>query len=489
MAEVRPNVLFIMDDQHNARCMGCAGEPVLKTPALDSLAEGGVCFENAFSQNPICMPSRVSFLSGQYVHTHGVFGNYWGSLPDETPSLARILADAGYQTAAIGKLHISIGWGTDGFQDKVLCDYADVSEDPFENDYYRYLAEHGLEKEYDLGTASSRFAYSTFVSNIPAEHCVENWNGDQTVTWLKNRNRSRPFFLWMTFQRPHNPLAPPKEYAELYKPEDIVLPPAGDRLESKPERHREILGGRLRMIRGDRDLKQALAYYYALITLIDENIAKVLRALDEEGIRDDTLIVFSSDHGDFAGEHGVMDKNVGIYESIQRIPMIVNYPRRFRSGAVRDDLVESTDFLPTILETLGMPIPKTAEGRSLLGPLTGGRALDRDAVFCEWEHVRSIRTRQWRLNCYAGTGEGELYDRRSDPGETVNLYDDPRLRDIRFELVRRLMDFAFTSNGTFFRTSTDHRRPETPAFAAWTKKWWREGGRGNYTPLWLNEEE
>ena len=489
MAQDRPNVLFIMDDQHNARCMGCAGEPVLRTPAIDSLAETGVRFNQAFAQNPICMPSRISFLSGQYVHTHGVYGNYWGALPDETPSLAKTLADAGYQTAAIGKLHISVGWGTDGFQEKVLCDYADVVDDPLDNDYYRYLVEHGLANEYDLGTASSRFAYSAFVSNIPAEHCVENWNGDQAVQWLKRRDKTKPFFLWMTFQRPHNPFAPPPEYADLYRPEDLVLPPAGDRLETKPEHHRLHLGSRLDMIRDERDLRQVLAYYYALITLIDENVGKVLRALKEEGIRDDTLIVFSADHGDFAGEHGVMDKNVGIYESIQRIPMVMNYPRRFASGLVREDLVESVDVAPTIIETLGIPVPETMEGQSLLGSaLADGPEVDRDAVFCEWEHVRSVRTRRWRLNHYVVTGEGELYDRDNDPGETTNLYDDPAYRDVRFELTRKLMDFISQSKGVAFRGSSDHHRPVTEAVRVWEKPWWREGGKGNVTPLWLNDD-
>ncbi|MCD6220528.1 sulfatase-like hydrolase/transferase, partial [Candidatus Calescamantes bacterium] len=197
----KPNILFIMDDEHNARCLSCEGHPDVKTPNLDKLAEGGVRFTRAFAQGAICVPSRVSFFTGQYLSTHGIFGN-GGWLPPEVLSLAYYLKEkAGYQTGAVGKLHLP-RWKTDGLDYKKLCDDADVDMNE-KTDYQCYLEEHGFGKYYRKYENYEFFM--AYISQIPEEHSLERWTADQAIEFIEKRNPEKPFFLWMSFERPHAP--------------------------------------------------------------------------------------------------------------------------------------------------------------------------------------------------------------------------------------------------------------------------------------------
>jgi arylsulfatase A-like enzyme len=272
---------------------------------------------------------------------------------------------------------------------------------------------------------------------------------------LRGRDRRRPFFAQVSFQRPHAPLSPSPEQADLYQPEDVDLPASAlDAFErgherafaSKPPFQRAHVarhGGSPFVLADADELRRHLAFYYTLITVIDEQIGRLIAHLAETGDLANTVIVYVADHGDFAGDHGLMQKNFGIYESIHRIPFLLAYPG-CTPGARSDALVESVDLYPTLCALMELPLPPGRDGRSLL-PILAGVGVGRDAAFCEWSWTRptpmihAVRTPEFRL-VYYGWGEpGELYDRRRDPDERDNVYDHPDFRDVRLRLTEHLL--------------------------------------------------
>ncbi|MFW6162721.1 MAG: sulfatase [Planctomycetota bacterium] len=456
MADRRPNVLWVMSDQHNAACMGHAGRSV-RTPHLDALAERGVRFTQAFCNNPICAPSRVSFITGQHPHTHRHLGNNLRDFPQLNPDTLSALARRhGYQTALIGKGHMIHRWDVEGFEHIRYCDLCDADrDDPLTTHYFRYLYDHGLADRYDLGSLPSDHpgkGTHWFVSDIPHEHSLEVWTGRETRAFLEGRDRRRPFFVQMSFQRPHAPLSPSPERAHMYRPEDCDIPSsARDLFErafaTKPSYQRERVAGRggYPFVPADEDeLRRQLTHYFALVTIIDEEVGRVLDTLRDQGELENTVIVYAADHGDFAGDHGLMQKNLGIYESIHRIPFLLWYPG-CPAGRQVAELVESVDLYPTLCELMDVPAPDGVEGRGLIPVIENGAA-GKDAIVCEWSWGRdagmthAIRTQDFRLVYYGHGQEGELYDRRTDPDELINRYAEAAYAPVRLELTERLLD-------------------------------------------------
>ena len=452
----RPNVLWIISDQHNAGCMGHAGRSV-RTPRLDALAERGVRFSQAFCNNPICSPSRLCYITSQYCHTHRHIGNnlfhYPGSNPNTLSALAR---RHGYQTALVGKAHMIGQWDREGFEHIRYCDLCDADRnDPLSNHYFRHLYDSGLVELYDQGTLPAGHpgkGSHWFVSPIPHEHSIEVWTGKETVKFLEGRDRRRPFFAQMSFQRPHAPLSPSTERAQMYQPEDCDIPPSAvDLFErafaTKPTFQRDHAarhGGYPYVPKDPDELRRQLTHYFALITIIDEEIGRVLDHLRQAGDLENTIVVYTADHGDFGGDHGLMQKNFGIYDSIHRVPFLLSYPG-CPAGREVTELVESVDLYPTLCHLMDVEPPEGIEGQDLI-PVIHGDAPGKDAVVCEWSWGRfggmthAIRTRDFRLVHYGRGTEGELYDHRADPDELVNRYDDPDYRETRLDLTERLLD-------------------------------------------------
>jgi len=435
----RPNILFIMDDQHNARCLSCEGHPDVKTPNLDKLAEGGVRFTRAFAQSAICMPSRVSFFTGQYLSTHGIFGNV-GWLPPETLSLAHYLKEkGGYQTGAIGKMHIPV-WETDGLDHKRVCEKADTPAGE-KDTYYYYLKKYGLEK-YERKYENHEL-FMAYISQIPEEHCLERWTANEAIEFIEKRDPEKPFFLWMSFERPHCPHSPPPEKIGTYNPEKIKLPEkVSDRFYGKVYRSRPGVEDVWHIDHsGEKVFRKALSYYYTLITLIDENIGRVIKKLEEDNLLEDTIIIFTSDHGDFAGEHGAIGKNMPTYDCLYRIPFIWYWKGHFLAGKVDHQLVESVDLFPTLCDLIGLPLPPQVQGESLSGALsTQNQGPFRQAVFFETPYVKTVRTDRHKLSFYFKERmDGELYDLIEDPGERTNLFHDPKMAKVRDDLLQRLL--------------------------------------------------
>jgi len=449
-------VLWLMSDQHNAACMGHAGRHV-RTPYLDSLAARGFRFTQAFCNNPICAPSRISFITGQYPHTHRHLGNTGFEYPERNSSTLSALARRhGYQTALVGKAHMIRAWDEEGFEHLRYCDLADADRaDPLTNHYFNYLHKNGLADRYDFGTLPAGHpgkATQWFVSQIPHEHSVEVWTGNESLAFLQQRDRRRPFFLQMTFQRPHAPLSPSTERAGMYAPEDVDIPTsARDLFErhfaGKPAFQRQHTAkhrGYPFVSQDEAELRRHLSHYYALVSIIDEQIGRVLDHLRETGELENTVICYVADHGDFAGEHGLMQKNFGIYESIHRIPFLLAYPD-CPAGTESRQLVESVDLYPTLAGLMDLPLPPGIEGQDLR-PVASGASPGKDAVVCEWARsgpipmIHAIRTPTFRLVYYGRDQEGELYDRNADPDELDNRYTDPTLAETRFDLTQRILD-------------------------------------------------
>jgi|SaaInlStandDraft_4_1057021.scaffolds.fasta_scaffold05252_3 arylsulfatase A-like enzyme len=466
----RPNVLWLMADQFHHLCTGYAGHPNVKTPNLDWIAQRGVTFTRGFANNPICSPSRICFMTGQYMHTHGMFGNNHAEWPEPEPdTLACLFRRYGYQGGLFGKAHMIRRWDEDAFESIRYTDLCDALRgDPETTHYFKHLTDHGLGDLYEEGSTKPGQAYTldgSAPAKLPYEHSIEHFTGSETVTFLEERDATRPFFVHMSFQRPHAPIAPAPEYFDLYDPKDMVLPDSAfDYFEngfaSKPAFMRKRLakgcGYPLADPNQDR-LKRCLASYYALITCIDMEIGRVLDALREQGELDNTIIFFTADHGDFAGEHGLFHKNFGIYDSIQRIPFLLSWPGG-PGNTTCDALVESIDLYPTLCELCDVPLPPGREGISLV-PVVDGRAPGKDAVYCEWcwlnRKVSAIRTENARLVFYGGEEGGELYHHSDDPGETRNLWDDDEYQALKMDLLQRLLEFTQRYRPT---TDSNHDR-------------------------------
>ena len=450
----RPNVLFIMSDQHNAGSMGCAGHPNVRTPGLDGIAQRGVRFDRAYCNNPICAPSRISIVSGQYPHTHRIVGNNIFELDDRnSDTLGATFRRHGYQTAMIGKGHMIRRWDEEAYEHIRYCDLCDADRrDPRKHHYFQYLIDHGLADRYEDGTLPRdhpTIVNRHGVADLPYEHTTEAWTGRETVDFLQGRDRRRPFLLHMSFERPHPHWAPAAEHAGLYDPAQIELGPDmidwwEDRWAGRPEFIMRMIRNRMGAFETPDDLKRALAAHFALITVIDMEIGRVLDHLREAGDLDSTIVIYTADHGDFAGDHGVYDKNCGIYESIHRVPFLVSYPGG-PEGETRDGIIESVDIFPTLCELAEVPAPEGMDGRSILPEIAGERD-GREFAICEWDfpppqrRVNAIRTRTHRLVYYSHELGGEMYDHRSDPYEMHNLYEDPAQMATRLELTELLFD-------------------------------------------------
>ncbi len=369
----RPNVLFLMSDQHNAGSMGCAGHPNVRTPNLDRLAESGVRFTRAYCNNPICSPSRISYVSGQYPHTHRVVGNNNFEFQDRNPAtLGATLRRHGYQTAMIGKGHMIREWDEEAYEHLRYCDLCDADRrDPRKNHYFKYLIDNGIGDMYEDGSLPrdhEAISRKHAISGLPYEHTNEAYTGRESLEFLQGRDQRRPFFLHMSFERPHPHWMPAAEHADMYDPADIELGPDfmdwwENRWAGRPEFVSKMAANRMGMFETIDELKEALAYHFALVTVIDMEIGRVLDHLRETGELENTIVVYTADHGDFAGDHGIADKNMGIYESIHRVPWMISYPG-CPQGQTRDAIIESCSRRWPNLRTSRRPTASMADRSS-----------------------------------------------------------------------------------------------------------------------------
>lgn len=474
--QARPNILFICTDQQRFDTLGCAGNPRIDTPTLDRLAAEGVRFDRCYTQSPVCAPARASLLTGQYPHRHGLWAN-GVALPRRNQLLTRALADAGYDCGLVGKFHLAACFG--GRTEPRLDDGLRVFEwahDPThgspENAYHRWLAtKHPALFREAMANGTGRQGHvAVRFDQMPTEAHYSHWVAEMANEFLRDtRDPARPFFLWLNFFDPHHPFVAPREYLDRYNPDDLPPPIGGAaELATKPpiyaEASRESYAGHARGFASysAREIQETIAAYYAMISLIDDEVQRVLATLDAVGRREDTLVVFTSDHGEMLGDHALLLKGPMMYEGAVRVPLILRWPGRLPADTVRDELVEWFDLGPTLLEAAGLPPLPESQATSLL-PLARGEAdaRRRDFALCEYRnsghpydppvHTTMFRQGRFKLVVHHGAPAsdrartGELYDLETDPQELVNLWDAPEHARTRLDLEGRLLDALVAS--------------------------------------------
>ena len=430
MAKVRSdrsNILILMTDQQRWDTLGCAGNAKIHTPNLDRLAASGVRFSNACTSTPVCVAARMSFITGHRAsRTHWVTnGALPGSLP-ELPTIMTLLSREGYWTQGVGKMHFR---GRHyGFRN--ILSMEEGIQHAIDDDYIMYLRQQRVRTRFPKGMRDLLY-FQPQTCGIPLEHSCNNWVADRSVEFLREHMRYRsnvPFFLWSSWISPHPPFAPCEPYDSMYDPADMDLPVYTERpLSSLPS---SLWGsrGRLDGVHRDPDrIRRIRALYYGQITHVDDALGRILNELEVHGLSENTVILFLSDHGEMLGNHGLSQKNCP-YEPSIRVPFFLRWSQRTEAGRVCGDLVGLTDFLPTLMEELGLEYPQVygqLTGESLLSASGGGLASERDAYFSDYGSGRgrwiSIRTLTHKYALYADGGIEELYDLANDPWEVHNL--------------------------------------------------------------------
>ncbi|WP_257348890.1 sulfatase family protein [Pseudalkalibacillus decolorationis] len=436
----RPNILFIMSDDHAAHAMSCYGSKINKTPNLDRIANEGIRFNNCFCTNSICAPSRAAILTGTYNHENGV-KTLGDNLDGRKPNVQKLLQENGYQTAIIGKWHLGHG----GVHDPSGFDYWNVLPD--QGDYHDpTMIEMGEQK-----------VYNGYVTDIIT---------DLSLNWLKYRSKDKPFMLMCHHKAPHRPWEPDEKHAHLYETADIPEPETFhddysnrsnaakeatmrvdqdlNKIDLKEDPPENLSAKELKSWKYQRYIKD----YLRVVASIDDNIGRMLDYLDEEDLTENTIVVYTSDQGFFLGDHGWYDKRF-MYEESLRMPFIVRYPCAIKIGSETDDMALNVDFAETFLDYAGIDVPDFMQGTSLR-PLMEGSTHDdwqTSLYYRYWEHLSEphkvgahygVRTTRYKLIHYYGeslgasntidesrTPEWELFDLKEDPYEMNNVYHNP----------------------------------------------------------------
>ena len=436
------NVLLLMSDQHKPHALGVDGDPVAHTRNLDALARAGMRFDHAYCTNPVCVPSRASLLTGLYTHHHHAYNNGtpW---PLEIKTAAHYFRNAGYNTALIGKMHF-VDAQTHGFD--YHLDF---------NDWYQYLGPKTKLYADELGRANSGsglpqiddlwrdagdpwkgtrtlddrkgFVAVGRVSPLEEKDHFESFVARESARFLKEHGRAQPFFLISSFLKPHDPFMPAARFAAMFRAEDMKLPRTWGKADFSrlPKEIRDSIA----FDRPTPELhdpamaKQRIAMYYANLAQMDDALGQVVRCLRDLGLENDTIVLYTADHGEMLGEHGMWNKFV-FYESSVGVPLLYGVPGLTAAGARSKNLTSLVDVLPTLAELCGFELPKL-DGSSVVSTLQEPRRATDATVFAEY-NLRTprakymIRRGDYKYNFYTHDVD-ELYDLRSDPDELVNL--------------------------------------------------------------------
>ena len=476
------NVILILADQLSAKWLGCYGNSAVGTPNLDALAARGMRFEQCCSNHPVCMPARATIFTGRSAPLHGVFYNGY-ELGTDVPTFPRILRDRGVQTLGIGKFHLECH-GRSAFNDvgKYGFERAETTEDircghwldwvaRTHPDHHEralatvwnepHLAQYGPERvdlRPALATARKRFppqsvAPMTHASVVPEEVCQTRWIADRAIRFLEERDASRPFFLNVSFVDPHDPYDPPERFLSLIHEDRIPAPVSSEDITLR-DLHEAF--DRVPFVHRLRDCpaetwRTMRKYYFASLAFLDEQVGRLLAFLDNSGLADDTVILFTADHGDMLGDHGFPTKGAWHFDACRRVPLIAAGPGI--SPSVSPRVVSLLDLFPTILDYAGMTSGKIeSEGRSLRPLLEqAGEPDSPDAVLIESFGsygntdaaltARSVVTPESAYTRY-GDGRELLFDLRHDRDECMNLAGRPEARERRGQLTELMLELV-----------------------------------------------
>jgi len=490
-----PNIIVITTDQQRTDSIGCYGSSFVKTPNLDKIAAEGVRFKRAYCTNPVCTPSRVSIYSGKYVSSHGAC-NVGVFTPEDEMLLSHRLKKIGYNTHLIGKAHFS-----PYFYNSRIHSKESLNDDEWENTYPDFkgpyygfdtvelaighttfglkghygcwvkekLKGKDLKAYYEAETMCEKsFGGEAYDWDLPLELHNSLWTAERTIDYLnKMANSKQPFFLSIGFQDPHEPHAINREYAKQFNIDDIPLPDYDEgELDDKPPHFRIVHEGKLKESRflselgmagqhdnydyrniPDKDARLGKAYYYGMVQLIDTALGKIMNVLDTTGLSENTLVIFTSDHGDLLGDHGIWQKGPFHYEQVIRVPLLIRWSGYIKPGLIEENVVSLVDIVPTVLAACcNNKIPNGLDGINLMPVLKGEIVNKQRHVIVECVddpsklRLKTIVSNRYKLTYYHGETFGELYDLENDPSEKKNLWNEHSVKDIKIELLNKLLD-------------------------------------------------
>lgn len=480
----RPNILLITSDQQHWNTLG-AFNPEISTPNLDRLVREGTMFTRAYCPNPTCTPTRASIITGKYPSQHGAW-TIGTKLPESETTVGELLGSAGYRTALVGKAHFQPLVTTEDYPSieayPVLqdLDFWRTFNGPFYGfDHIELARNHANEahvgqhyalwmekkgcanwRDYFLPPTGTMDRGIKYTWPIPEEYHYDTWIAERTNALLEQyKENGESFFLWSSFFDPHPDYLVPEPWDTMYDPEKLTIPSAvpGEHDRNPPhfrltqeanpdfspwrETHIGNLGHFSHANVSEDDRKKLVAVYYAMVSLMDKYIGKILDKLDELGLADNTIVVFTTDHGHFFGQHGLQDKGGFHYEDLLKLPFVVRYPDRVASGAVSGSMQSLVDLAPTFLQFAGLPVPITMAGVDQSQVWLGRQAQARDHIISEYRHQptvihqRSYVNERYKLTVYYNQTYGELFDLQEDPNELSNLWDDPEFAGLKSELM------------------------------------------------------
>jgi arylsulfatase len=471
-----PNIVLVMSDQHRGDMLGCAGDAGVLTPNLDQLATDGVRFSRVACQGPLCMPARASFMTERYVRDHGVYTN-WAEIAPDSPTYAWALREAGYHTALVGKAHL--------YRDEVLdpahvdelaprlqaLGFAEVHEtgDKFSGEtpnaytdalrtrglldaYLQHIADRSYQGDNESGQNATKRVpmWDATPMPIPLDAYIDSWHGDAAVRWIAGYEREQPFFLFVGFPGPHDPWDAPREAIERYRDVEISMPRSTQRpVVDGTGRYGALLNSFLWLsdteTMSDDAIRGMRRAYSADISVIDDAVGKIVAALDAKDVLDDTWIIYTSDHGEMGGNHGMMSKCV-LYEPAVRVPLIVRPPGGCAPRTV-DALVEHVDVPATVREIAGAPAIPATEGRSLLGYTCGETPPARTSSVSENWGFAAFMTERYKLVVDEDAlSPCQLFDVVQDPTEDHNLILDSDAKPVVDELMETLVRPFFVTS-------------------------------------------
>ncbi|HEU4390934.1 MAG TPA: sulfatase [Blastocatellia bacterium] len=433
-ASRRPNIVFIMSDDHATQAISAYGSKLIKTPNIDRLAKEGMKFENCFVTNSVCTPSRAAILTGKYSHLNGV--PVFNHLDTSQPLLSKYMQQAGYYTGMIGKWHL-------GGQNP----YTPENGKPSGFDYWNILPGQGAYFDPTMIEMGGRKKYTGYTTDILTDFAID---------FIKNRPQEKPFFLMYHHKAPHRNWQPDEKHRKQYENYEPTTPATfDDDYKGKSDASRKATNHIDRDL-NERDLKMKppeglsgaalkkwkfkryMQDYLACVQAVDDNVGRFLDYLDKAGLAENTIVVYTSDQGFFLGEHNMFDKRF-MYEESLRMPFLIRWPKRIRGGSVSRNMILNVDFAPTFLEAAGMKTPANMQGRSILPLLQGKTPNDwRTAMYYRYYHPGDhnvaahygIRTMRYKLIYYHKLDQWELYDLERDPLEMRNEYSDPAFSKI-----------------------------------------------------------
>ena len=411
----RPNIVFVFADQMRASAMGCMGNGQVRTPQIDALAAEGTLLTNAISGHPLCSPYRAMLLTGRYCQSTGLVSNDI-PLPDHKDTLARAFKRHGYHTGYIGKWHL------------------EARRSPYVTRERHQGFDYWVSENCDHDYFDTPVCFNGDPELKTLKGYQPNAQTDLAIDYI-NAHKDAPFLLCMSWGPPHNPYVAPEDYMKLYDPSDIKQRPN---------------------VQGDHT--EDIAHHYAQITNLDHNIGRLIRAIEDAGIRDDTVFVFTSDHGDMLGSQGRAGKQLPWEESIH-VPFVLRYPRVAQAGVIRGVMLNTVDIMPTLLSLAGLPIPTSVEGRDLSPSLLGEPAEEPDSVllqailpchgsFGQTDAWRGVRTKRYTYARFRDKN-WVLYDNEADPYQLNNLIDKPEARQLQKQLEDELQAWLERTNDDF----------------------------------------